>query len=263
MPPPVDAPLIAAEGVTRMFRRGSIFHGRSTVAAVADVSLAVAPGEVLGLIGESGSGKSTLGRLLLGLVPPTAGTVRYRGTALASALPRDLRRRLQIIHQNPMGALDPRMTVRRALDEPLAIHRFGNRAERLERVRLQLDRVGLRAEHLERYPHELSGGQRQRVCIARALVLDPEFVVADEPVSALDVSIQAQILNLLRGLQQDHGFTMLFVSHDLSVVNYIADRVAVMHDGRIVEQGLRKEVLFQPNHAYTRSLLAATAALRT
>jgi oligopeptide/dipeptide ABC transporter ATP-binding protein len=220
----------------------------------------VARGETLGLIGESGCGKSTLGRLLLRLQPPTAGAIRFDGADIADAPEaalRPLRRRMQIVFQDPYASLNPRRTVREIVGLPLALHEGARGPAAEARVAAMLDRVGLARTHLDRYPHQFSGGQRQRIGIARALILRPEFVVCDEPVSALDVSVQAQVLALLRELRDEMGLTMLFISHDLAVVAHLARRIAVMYLGRIVEEGPRDAVLRRPAHPYTRALLAA------
>jgi ABC-type glutathione transport system ATPase component len=231
--------------------------GAEPVRAVRGVSLSVATRETLGLVGESGCGKTTLSRAVLGLLP-FGGDVRLKGEPLNwKAGGRELRRRVQLVFQDPFASLNPRMTVQQALQEPLRVHFRLEPAERDRRVREMLDRVGLAAESQGKYPHEFSGGQRQRIAIARALILEPEVVIADEPVSALDVSIQAQILNLLSDLKRDMGLTMLFISHDLSVVRHVADRVAVMSKGEIVEQGAVEQVMESPEHDYTKALLKA------
>jgi len=230
---------------------------------VNDVSFTIARGETLGLVGESGSGKSTVARMLLRLVEPTAGEVRYGGRDLLAASAgelRGLRRRMQIVFQDPFAALNPRMRVREILAEPFAIHGEPCPKERLAGM---LSEVGLDGSALERYPHEFSGGQRQRINIARALALRPEFVVLDEPVSALDVSVGAQVVNLLCELQRRHGLTYLFISHSMPLVRYLCDRVAVMQKGRLVELGECERVCGAPQEAYTRELIGATPEMRT
>ena len=254
--------LVEARGLRKYFPvRGGLFgRARAWVRAVEDVSLAIQPGETLGLVGESGCGKSTLGRLLLRLLEPSEGDVLFDGQSLLSVAPRELRalrRHMQIVFQDPYGSLNPRMRVKTIVGEGLVIHGIGTRRERLERVRELLGLVGLTPEAEERYPHEFSGGQRQRIGIARALAVGARFIVADEPVSALDVSIQAQILNLLQDLRQRLGLTMLFVSHDLRIIEHVSDRVAVMYLGRIVESGTRAQIYSGARHPYTRALLAA------
>ncbi len=230
------------------------------VRAVEKVSFRQRPGETLGIVGESGCGKSTLARSILQLVRPSSGRVLFEGTDLVG-LParrlRALRRHLQIVFQDPMASLDPRFTVGRILEEPLVIHGFGPKAARRERVAAMLGKVGLDAAAATRYPHEFSGGQRQRIGIARAIMLEPKLVVLDEPVSALDVSIQAQILNLLADLRESLGLSYLFISHDLAVVRAICDRVAVMYLGRILEEAPTGQLFEQPAHPYTEALLSA------
>ena len=234
------------------------------VVALDDVSLAIEAGECLGLVGESGSGKSTLARLILALEAPTTGTISYRGVDLAQLSPTDLlrlREKMQIVFQDPYASLNPRMTVQDIIAEPLIIHErnrpMSARARR-DRVVDLLATVGLKREHLWRFPHEFSGGQRQRICIARALALEPEFLILDEPTSALDVSVQAQVLNMLQDLQQRLKLTYLFISHDLGVIRYMADRVTVMQYGRIVETGTTEAVFRAPQTDYARSLIAAS-----
>jgi oligopeptide transport system ATP-binding protein len=254
MPP--DAPLLDARGLAKHYA----VRGGGVLRAVDGVDLAVRAGETHALVGESGCGKTTLGRLILRLVEPTAGSIRFRGEDLLALRPgamRQMRRHLSVIFQDPYGSLDPRMTVAEIIGEPLRIFGEGTRAERRARVEALLAQVGLTPAHATRHPHEFSGGQRQRIGIARALALEPDLVVCDEPVSALDVSIQAQIINLLQDLQQSHGLTYLFVAHDLSVVRHIADRVSVMYLGRMVEEAPKTALFATPRHPYTRALLAA------
>ena len=226
--------------------------------AVDGVSFGVGRGETVGLVGESGCGKSTLGRTLLGIHRPVGGSIRFDGTDVTHARrSRALRRRLQMIFQDPLLSLNPRSTVGRIIAEPMTVHGVGSRAERRQRVTDLLDRVGLPQEAAQRLPHQFSGGQRQRIGIARALALQPDLIVCDEPVSALDLSVQAQILNLLGELQIETGLAYLFISHDLGVVHHVADRVLVMYFGRIVESGPASQVWHTPRHPYTAALLAA------
>jgi peptide/nickel transport system ATP-binding protein len=256
------SPLVEVRDVHKHFAAGRGVFGRprAMVRAVDGVSLAIAEGETLGLVGESGCGKSTLGRLILRLIEPTSGDIRFEGRSLVGLRGGDLRgvrRAMQIVFQDPYGSLNPRMRVAGIVGEGLAIHHLGTRAERDARVRALLDLVGLPDDAAERFPHEFSGGQRQRIGIARALAVEPRFLVADEAVSALDVSIQAQILNLLQDLKRRLGLTLLFISHDLRVVEHLSDRVAIMYLGKIVETGTRDEVYGDPRHPYTRTLIAA------
>jgi oligopeptide transport system ATP-binding protein len=230
------------------------------VRAVTEIDLEIAEGETLGLVGESGCGKSTLGRTLMRLVEPSAGTIEFAGidiTHLSQAALRPLRKQMQMIFQDPYASLDPRMTIGAAIDEPLVIHKLGDKRARAKRVLELLAKVGLRDDAAGRYPHEMSGGQRQRVGIARALAVGPKFIVCDEPISALDVSIQAQIVNLLQDLQEADALTYLFISHDLKIVEHICDRVAVMYLGRIVELADAVTLYKQPKHPYTNALLSA------
>ena len=256
------APLLDIVDLKKHFpvRRTAFSARRGVVQAVDGVSFAIQPGETLGLVGESGCGKSTVGRMILRLIEPTSGAIRFDGEDLLALEGKALRRRradLQLIFQDPYGSLDPRQTVEKIVGEPLAIHGIGDRAERRQRVLRLIERVGLAAEHLGRHPHEFSGGQRQRIGIARALALEPRLVVCDEAVSALDVSIQAQVVNLLKRLQRDLGLTYLFIAHDLAVVRHISTRVAVMYLGRIVELAPAAQLFARPFHPYTQALLSA------
>jgi oligopeptide/dipeptide ABC transporter ATP-binding protein len=256
-------PLLAAEGVGRSFqmRRRLPFAPRRLLQAVSGVSLSVAAGETVGLVGESGSGKSTFGRVVAGVLPASAGTVRFRGAPLADPRDRTARRaqarRLQLVFQDTLGALNPRLAIGRQVREVLDIHALHPAAERMDRAAAALAAVGIAPALYGRYPHELSGGQRQRVVIARALIAGPELLVCDEPVSALDVSVQAQVIALLLALRRDHGLACLFISHDLRVVRQVCDRVAVMYLGEVVEQAPRAALYARPLHPYTQALLAA------
>lgn len=241
--------------------RGGIFsHVVGTVKAVDEVSLSLRAGETLGLVGESGSGKSTLGRTLLRLTEPTGGSIFYQDRDVTSIPLREfnaLRRELQIIFQDPYGSLNPRMTVLDLVTEGMVEYGLAGKSDKADKAAELLKKVGLSPEHLHHYPHEFSGGQRQRIAIARVLALKPSFIVCDEPVSALDVSVQSQVINLLRDLQVELGHAYLFISHDLGVVRNFADRIAVMHCGKVVEQGLVEEIFDNPKHPYTKSLLSA------
>ena len=256
--PPGSVPLFEARGLVKAFVPRDA-RGR-TLRAVDGVDLAIVEGECLALVGESGCGKSTLGRLLVRLLEPTSGAILHRGRDVAHQRGdglRAFRREAQVVFQDPYGSLDPRMRVRDIVAEPLVVHRIGDARDRTRRVLAALERVGLASEHAERWPHEFSGGQRQRIGIARALVLEPRFVFCDEPVSALDVSVQAQILNLLRDLQASLGLAYLFVSHNLAVVRQIADRVALMYLGRIVEVAPADALFARPRPPYAQALLAS------
>jgi oligopeptide transport system ATP-binding protein len=241
-------------------RRGVLSRVVANVKAVDDVSFDVGEGETLGLVGESGCGKTTAGRTILRLLDPTGGTVHFDGRDVAAAQGdslRRLRRDMQIVFQDPFGSLNPRMTIQGIVEEGLVVHRMGNKQQRLGKVRETLEQVGLDPSYMNRYPHEFSGGQRQRICVARALALNPRFMVLDEPISALDVSIQSQIINLLVVLREKFKLTYLFISHDLSVVEYISDRVAVMYLGQIVELAAATMLYRKPMHPYSEALLSS------
>ena len=255
--------LLSVKNLTKRFPiKGGILNREvGSVQAVTEVSFDIKKGETLGLVGESGCGKSTLGRSILRLIEPTAGQIIYDGrdiTKISQDEMRKLRRKMQIIFQDPYASLNPRMTVEQILSEPLDIHGLAtSKDDKKKRISKLLDLVGIRQEAVTRYPHEFSGGQRQRICIARALAVEPEFIVCDEPVSALDVSIQAQIVNLMQDLQQELGLTYLFIAHDLKVVEHISNRVAVMYLGKVAELADAEELYQNPKHPYTRALLSA------
>jgi oligopeptide/dipeptide ABC transporter ATP-binding protein len=262
MPSATSAPLLQVRGLTKHFpiRSGLLQRVTGAVKAVDDVSFDVARGETLALVGESGCGKTTTGRALLRLIEPTRGSVHFDGTdvmALTGESLRRMRRHMQIVFQDPYGSLNPRMTVGEAVREGLLVHQLAEGSDADRRVSRLLDEVGLRPEYASRFPHEFSGGQRQRIGIARALAVEPSFIVCDEPVSALDVSVQAQVVNLLRDLQRDRGLSYLFIAHDLAVVSHMADRVAVMYLGRIVESAPRAALFAGARMPYTKALLSA------
>jgi oligopeptide/dipeptide ABC transporter ATP-binding protein len=257
----MNPPLLEIRGLVKHF---AVEGTREIVHAVDGVTLGVATGETLGLVGESGCGKTTVGRLVLRLLEATAGELLLDARDLVRLPAGELRRlraRMQIVFQDPFSSLNPRMTVETLLERPMQIHLDLSAAARTARVGELLEKVGLRGEHRSRYPHEFSGGQRQRIAIARALSVNPDFIVLDEPTSALDVSVQAQILNLLKRLQRDHGLTYLFISHNLSVVRHMSDRIAVMYLGQLVEVASRDELFTSPLHPYTRALISAIPAL--
>ncbi|HYO42078.1 MAG TPA: oligopeptide/dipeptide ABC transporter ATP-binding protein [Candidatus Limnocylindrales bacterium] len=257
------APLIEVRNLVKHFpiRGGVLNRTVAVVQAVSGVSFDIRRGETLGLVGESGSGKTTIGRLILRLIEPTSGTIRYDGTDITALGQgkklKPFRRRMQVIFQDPYASLDPRTPIGDSIGEGLRIHELGTPAERREEVRKMMDLVGLMPYHARRYPHEFSGGQRQRIGIARALVVKPDLVVCDEPVSALDVSIQAQVLNLLKSLQRELDLTYLFIAHNMGVVEHISDRVAVMYLGKIVEVADRSRMFTEPRHPYSQALLSA------
>ncbi len=263
---PSTTPLLEVTDLHKHYPvRGGIFgRAQGSIRAVAGVSLQVMPGQTLGLVGESGCGKSTLGRTLMRLEEPTSGSVRFEGRDLAHARGAELfrlRRDIQMVFQDPYSSINPRMTVGEIVREPLLVHGIGTKAEQIERVRQLLQTVGLAGDMGSRYPNEFSGGQRQRIGVARALALDPKLVIADEPVSALDVSVQSQVLNLMVRLQRERGLAYVFISHDLSVVQHVSDVVAIMYLGRIVETGPVDRIFGQPAHPYTRALMAAIPSI--
>ena len=250
--------LLQIENLKKYFHVKGELPGHNKLKAVDNVSFDIFKGETLGLVGESGSGKTTIGRTILRLYEPTAGNIIYDGMNITDVKIKPYRRKMQYIFQDPYASLDPRMTVGDIIGEPIDIHKLAaSKKERKERIYKLLDEVGLSNEHATRYPHEFSGGQRQRIGIARALAVEPEFIVCDEPVSALDVSIQAQIINMLEKLQEEMGLTYLFIAHDLAVVKHIAQRIGVMYLGKIVELNNKKDLFKNPAHPYTRALLSA------
>ena len=256
-----NTPIIRVKELEKYFlaKRGYI-HMSQYVKAVDGISLDVMEGETVGLVGESGCGKSTLGRTIMKIYEPTGGEIFYRGqniTKLSNKKMHNLRKSMQMIFQDPYASLNPRFTIGDIIEEPMVIHNMYTKAERKEKVYELLELVGLKPDHIRRYPHEFSGGQRQRVGIARTLALNPDFIVCDEPISALDVSIQAQVVNLMKDIQKETNVAYLFIAHDLSMVRYISDRVGVMHKGHLVETGLTEEIFEHPVHPYTKSLLSA------
>ena len=258
----ITAPLLETKDLKKyFFTSGGLFSGRKkAVKAVDGIDLTIYSGETFGLVGESGCGKSTLGRTILRLIEPTSGSVLYHGQPLEGLSKEEMRllkRKMQIVFQDPYACLNPRMTVLDLVKAPLDVFKIGTEQERMDKVVSTLEYVGLGSQHLNRYPHEFSGGQRQRIGIARALILEPEFIMCDEPVSALDVSVRSQVLNLMRSIQREKGLTYLFISHDLSVVRHISDRIGVMYLGRLVEVADKDALYKEPLHPYTRALLSA------
>jgi oligopeptide transport system ATP-binding protein len=252
--------LVAAQAVSKIFESGGLFRRRPPVAAVDAVDLEVQAGETMGIVGESGSGKSTLLRIIVRLLRPSAGRVLFEGRDIGGLRGRELRavrRRMQVVFQDPSASFNPRQSIGTALAAPLEVHGLGDRRSRRLKVGETLEQVGLNAGFMDRYPHQLSGGQRQRAAIARAIILRPALVLADEPTSALDVSVQAQILNLLKQMRHELGLTYIFVSHNLGVIRYISERVAVMHRGRVVESGTAEQIFTRPRDPYTQALLDA------
>jgi len=254
-----DDVLVRAKGAVKWFplKSGMLSVSQSFVRAVDDVDFEVNRGETLGVVGESGCGKTTLGRLILGLIPLTRGEIEFDGQNISSMRKRELRRRMQIVFQDPGGSMNPRMSVRTIVGEPLLVNGLSDGAELTAKVGDLLESVGLKRNHMTRFPHEFSGGQKQRIALARALALDPEFILLDEPTSALDVSVQAQVLNLLKEIQSELGLTFVFITHALNVVHHISDRVAVMYLGQIVETAKTDDLFQNPAHPYTHALLSA------
>jgi oligopeptide/dipeptide ABC transporter ATP-binding protein len=254
--------LIEVKNLKKYFYQGSgPFKKKEAIKALDDVSFYIKRNEILGMVGESGCGKTTCGKLILRLINPTAGSIFFDGNDITHLKPKQMseyRRKMMIIYQDPYGSLDPRMTIGAAIAEPIEVHKLASTKEEKEnRIVELMEKVGLTPDQINRYPHEFSGGQRQRIGIARALATNPTFIVADEPVSALDVSIQAQIINLLKDLQKDFGLTLLFITHDLSVIKHTSDRIAVMYAGKLVELASKQDLFREPLHPYTRALLSA------